>query len=318
LDSLSKQRIDSGAEVEFVLVNDGSPDNCLQQLKEFAKKDVRAVVIDQKNQGVSAARNAGLKVAQGEYVFFLDSDDWLTDDASQILYEVCNNDKPHIIVTNAYIIKEGRFDVKKEWNPCFGLDDGFYETMDFARKISHLPISFKAYKREMLMSHHIYYNESLRVGEVYAFFLNAMTFSQSIAFTGKRIMNYLVRDSSVMRTVNLERDSTIIDTMHYIEEITKKQMPELRKEASYKRSLFSIVNAFGMQNYVKKSPYTREIGQLLRIINKDAIYVDLQKFILRNDSKLNKMTMYGIAQYYLPISCSYRLIRLVRKIRKFV
>lgn len=62
---------------ELILIDDGSPDRCGEICDEYAKKDSRIVVIHQKNQGVSAARNAGLDAAQGEYIGFVDADDWL-------------------------------------------------------------------------------------------------------------------------------------------------------------------------------------------------------------------------------------------------
>ena len=69
-------------DIEVILVDDGSPDNCPMICDEYAQKDNRVIVIHQKNAGVSAARNAGLKVAQGEYIGFVDPDDWI----SQAMY----------------------------------------------------------------------------------------------------------------------------------------------------------------------------------------------------------------------------------------
>lgn len=62
---------------ELILIDDGSPDNCGAICDEYAAKDSRIIVIHQKNQGVSAARNAGLDIAKGTYLGFVDSDDWI-------------------------------------------------------------------------------------------------------------------------------------------------------------------------------------------------------------------------------------------------
>ncbi|KAF1680126.1 glycosyltransferase [Veillonella sp. R32] len=63
--------------LEIILVDDGSPDNCGQICDEYAKKDKRIVVLHQSNQGLSGARNNGLAISKGEYIAFVDSDDWL-------------------------------------------------------------------------------------------------------------------------------------------------------------------------------------------------------------------------------------------------
>lgn len=63
--------------LEIILIDDGSPDLCPQICDEYSQRDARIVVIHQQNGGVSSARNAGLKIAQGEYVGFVDPDDWV-------------------------------------------------------------------------------------------------------------------------------------------------------------------------------------------------------------------------------------------------
>ena len=78
LHSLEKQTL---TDIEIILVNDGSTDNSGRLLREYAGKDARFVYVEQENQGLSAARNTGMEHASGHYLAFLDSDDWLAENA---------------------------------------------------------------------------------------------------------------------------------------------------------------------------------------------------------------------------------------------
>lgn len=75
-------------DLEIILVDDGSPDHCPEICDEYAQKDKRIRVIHKANGGLASARNAGMRIAQGAYLFFLDSDDWLESDGLESLYAV--------------------------------------------------------------------------------------------------------------------------------------------------------------------------------------------------------------------------------------
>ena len=74
-------------EIEIILVDDGSSNDSLKICNKFAEKDKRIIIIQQKNQGVSVARNNGIKISNSEYIMFVDSDDWLEKDACERLYK---------------------------------------------------------------------------------------------------------------------------------------------------------------------------------------------------------------------------------------
>ena len=83
LDSIINQTLE---DIEIICVNDGSTDNSLSVLEEYASKDNRIKIINQENEGPGFARNNGLKSVNGEYVLFVDSDDWIELNTCEALY----------------------------------------------------------------------------------------------------------------------------------------------------------------------------------------------------------------------------------------
>ncbi|MBR6099633.1 glycosyltransferase family 2 protein [bacterium] len=101
LDSVVNQTLQ---DIEIICINDGSTDNSLQILNEYAQKDNRIIVINKENQGVSAARNDGIEKAGGEFIMFLDSDDYFMPEACEIAYNSVS-DKYDIGIFGHYILK---------------------------------------------------------------------------------------------------------------------------------------------------------------------------------------------------------------------
>ena len=85
---------------ELILVDDGSPDNCPAICDAAAEKDERIVVIHRENAGLSAARNAGLSAARGDYIGFVDSDDYIAPEMYQTLYDAMIKNDAQLAVCN--------------------------------------------------------------------------------------------------------------------------------------------------------------------------------------------------------------------------
>lgn len=121
IESLIKQEM---KEVEIILVNDGSKDDCLEICNTYAKRDSRITVIDQKNQGAGAARNSGLHAARGEWIFFVDGDDYVDPRVLINLAEYMDSELDVICFTNV-VNQNGRIrNVKhSEKQICFDRED---------------------------------------------------------------------------------------------------------------------------------------------------------------------------------------------------
>lgn len=157
LDSIIYQTL-SG--IEIICVNDGSQDNSLEILNEYAKKDSRIIVINQENKKQGAARNAGLKIARGEYVGFVDSDDWIDSDFYEKLYDCAKKYNSDIALATNVRIGNGK--TKKRINIT---SENFYTKLQDKFDVCKLwkdgcPTN-KIYRRELLINHDIKYPENV-------------------------------------------------------------------------------------------------------------------------------------------------------------
>lgn len=115
---------------EVILVDDGSPDNCPKMCDEWAEKDNRIAVLHCKNQGLSAARNAGIRIAKGEYLTFIDSDDWIADTMLEDLLTLIQKSKADIAICD-FIRTDGTKQIK---NPS-GTEEHIYTKDEFIKII---------------------------------------------------------------------------------------------------------------------------------------------------------------------------------------
>ncbi|MFS0638315.1 glycosyltransferase [Mesobacillus foraminis] len=119
LDSILNQSL---GEIEIIAVNDGSTDSSLDIMKNFEAKDDRIKVINKRNGGVSSARNEGLSVAAGEFIGFVDPDDWVDENMYESLYKTAIENKAEIVMCS-YIREFGSHSKEKDFNTA---DKVFY------------------------------------------------------------------------------------------------------------------------------------------------------------------------------------------------
>jgi len=100
--------------IEIILINDGSTDNSGMMCDEYANKDKRIKVIHKKNSGPSSARNAGIESARGEFIFFLDADDYIEKDAINLLVENYRQTKADVVIGDFRKIKNDFIEDRKD------------------------------------------------------------------------------------------------------------------------------------------------------------------------------------------------------------
>lgn len=208
LDSVLAQNL---VDWEAICVNDGSTDGSTAILEEYASMDSRFKVITQANGGLSAARNTGLKKAHGEYVLFLDSDDWLEPTALQTLnseFKIQNSQLPDLLCFTGrrYIEENGSF------NPADKLVEKMYTSgMDYYNENALVPRDFafvcvvlRAYRRTFLLENHLWFKDGI-YHEDNLFSPIACYYAKQVRVINACLYNYRVRTNSITTTHNLKR-----------------------------------------------------------------------------------------------------------------
>jgi glycosyltransferase involved in cell wall biosynthesis len=137
--------------LEIILVNDGSTDNSLAICYQYSEKDKRIIVITQENKGVSSARNSGLDIATGDYIGFVDSDDYIAPDMYEQLLSACLENDADISECGYYIVSESDKIISSS-SLKNGIVDGKYESSKaYVLRENTTPLVWnKLYRRRIL------------------------------------------------------------------------------------------------------------------------------------------------------------------------
>lgn len=187
--------------LEIICINDGSPDNSGKILDEYAKKDSRIIVIHQENAGVSAARNRGLEIATGEYIAFVDSDDWLKPECYELALNVLENDKEvDLVGYNADIINsrnDTNQDLQRNKN-WFTLP--FVGKFELSQKIAIRMCGacwIYLFKASIIKNNKLKFS-NYKFSEDFLFIFEYFAFVKNIYFLDKNLYNYNLAPYSAM------------------------------------------------------------------------------------------------------------------------
>lgn len=198
---------------EAVCVNDGSTDGSAAILEDYVAKDARFRLVTQPNGGLSAARNAGLDAAKGEYILFLDSDDWLVENALKVLSTNLSGEDMLCFSGRRFYEKTHGF------NPSDLLKNGDYQSgMDYYNENALLPRDFafvcvvlRAYRRTFLMDNGLRFKEGI-LHEDNLFTPLACYYAHEVRVVNACLYNYRVRVNSITNTFDMKRLTDLMET----------------------------------------------------------------------------------------------------------
>ncbi len=199
------------SEWEAICVNDGSTDGSAGIMEEYAEKDSRIRIVSQANAGTAAARNTGIKEAAGDYIFFLDSDDWLDPDALRLISTklnkediFCFNGKRYFESTESY----NRADSLIEYSYQKGMDY-YNENALIPRDFAFVCVVLRVYNRAFLMNNGLFFDEDVSF-EDNLWVPIVLYHTKTVTVIPDVLYYYRIRKGSKMGQVTLERKKDML------------------------------------------------------------------------------------------------------------
>lgn len=294
--------------IEIIIVNDGSTDNSYKIAKKLESADNRIKLINKKNKGVSSARNIGIKKASGDYIIFVDSDDYLNFDAIEQIYNELEKKYFDLIIFEISIIKNNTMKKMK----C-KLANNDYKVQQLLNKLLKNPkyierinsVCSKVYKLDIIKKQNIKFNENIQIGEDLLFNIKYLKFVNKIKWNNKAIYNYYVENKKSA-------------TKKYIDN-KYEQLIEINNKFKIYLKDFKNIKLLKLQQYIKiKNIYSCIINLYHK--NCNYTYNEKIKFIkkIKKENKENIIYGMGIKYYILSFVLKFMPVRLILIFAKII
>lgn len=305
--------------IEILLVDDGSPDQCGTICDEYAKNDERIRVLHKKNGGLSSARNYGCKAAHGKWIMFVDGDDWIEPDMCQIMYSI--GEKKQVQLVMCGLMKDYG---KSATAYKFYLEDGkVYKDQECKWLQQQLLVykgniavtGSKLIDRKLLIENQIFHDESLRQGaEGLEFNLRLFEKLKSTIFINKPFYHYIYNDSSISASHNEANHEFVIKCFEKIKAfIDISDNKEMLKPWFDNRLLYVIITTAisGYFNPTNMEPYLDKKRKYAAYLEKPIVKEALQTKNIVGIGKQRKIVLFFIRHRM------YKMLDLMGKMRKW-
>lgn len=273
---------------EAIFVNDGSTDNSLKILEEYKKRDKRIIIIDKKNAGSGAARNDGIENSRGEYVAFLDSDDWYEKNFLEKLYNNLTENNSDVAICNPKMAYDD-MSKNKKINTYFFKEIEMNKTPEKILGILAMPVVWnKLYKKEIIVKNEIKFPNYSFCEDV-EFLYKTFLYVNKVSKIEDDLYNYYQRKDSVTKKIKEESIEQLYQVLKNIENYIKNNF-------NSKLAIFYL--------YKIQFIYSVSLTLLVRIENDEILKKKINK---RNNSEvknINKNLIFKnkkILVYYLAI-----------------
>lgn len=315
IDSIINQYFE---DIEIILIDDESPDNCGKVCDEYATLDKRIKVIHQKNQGVSVARNAGIDIAIGEWISFVDADDWIEPDYVNKFYDMSLETDSDILISDCYVNYSSRQVENKFFKEHFieakGKDKDRFILQYLCNKIYKDDLGTadvgapwgKIYRRSFLMNNKLRFNSKLIRMQDNVFNLYAFEKADGLYYKEAYLYHYRKSEFSGFSrfTPNITKYYELVfdELQYFINKYEKSNEFYVARDIKIVKSIYVYCKMYYLHkdNNMGKKEVKKEINSLLN------------KELYRNAIKNVQFKYLSYVESVFVICLKLRMINMIR------
>lgn len=299
LNSLVNQTL---KDIEIIVVNDGSPDNSQTIIDKYVKKYPRKVKsYIKENGGQGSARNFGLQKAEGEYIGYVDSDDYVELDMYEKLYNKAKKENLDIVIC-------GSHNVTEEGLKTIELDRQIFKDKKKNAFFGRMAVWNKIYKKDLLLNNNSTFRSKLWYEDL-DFTLKILSKAKKVGYVNKPFYNYLIREGSTMNNSNVNRNLEIL--LAFDEVIKDNSLEDYHSIIE-----FLVVDHIYISAIVRVVNATADKNKKREVINKLINYVKTNFPDYKKNEYLHTLSRNRKLVYKLINQKAYWLIKLIFKIKR--